>query len=134
MVKHLLYQQFIGMAQNFVGSNNCNLMLPNGQFGTRRRGGKDHSSERYIFTNTADIAKKIFNKNDEPLLNYLDSDGQQIEPEYYLPCVPLILINGTCGIGTGFSTDVLPHDLVDVANAIREKLNGNDCPTLHPKL
>jgi DNA topoisomerase-2 len=40
----------VGMAQDFVGSNNINLLLPNGQFGTRLQGGKDSASERYIFT------------------------------------------------------------------------------------
>ncbi len=122
----------VGMAQNFVGSNNCNLFLPNGQFGTRLQGGKDRSSERYIFTNTAPITKKIFSKNDDVLLNYLDSDGQQIEPEYYVPSVPMILVNGTTGIGTGFSTQVLPHKMSDVITAIRNKLDGKKVDTLKP--
>ena len=36
----------VGMAQNFVGSNNINLLSPNGQFGTRLQGGKDSASEK----------------------------------------------------------------------------------------
>lgn len=40
----------VGLAQNFVGSNNINLLMPIGQFGTRLQGGKDAASARYIFT------------------------------------------------------------------------------------
>jgi len=122
----------VGMAQTFVGANNCNLYLPNGQFGTRLKGGKDHSSERYIYTNTAPIAKKIYNQLDDKLLNYIDSDGALVEPEYYVPSVPMILVNGTLGIGTGFSTEVLPHKMEDVVEAIRNKLDGKTTSKLNP--
>jgi len=122
----------VGMAQNFVGANNCNLFLPNGQFGTRLMGGKDRSSERYIFTNTADISKKIFNQLDDNLLKYHDSDGQIVEPEYYVPSIPMILINGTNGIGTGFSTEVLPHKLEDIVDALKNKINNKKVIKLKP--
>jgi len=122
----------VGMAQTFVGANNCNIYLPNGQFGTRLRGGKDHSSERYIYTNLTPITKKIFNKLDDKLLNYIDSDGMKVEPEYYTPSVPMILVNGTLGIGTGFSTEVLPHKMEDVVQSIRDRLDGKKSKTLKP--
>ena len=122
----------IKMAQNFVGSNNCNLYLPNGQFGTRLLGGDDRSSERYIFTNVSNIANKIFNKDDNILLNYLDSDGLSIEPEWYIPSIPLILLNGTNGIGTGFSTTVLQHKLEDIVENIKDLLNDKKPKILNP--
>ena len=74
----------IGMAQNYVGSNNINLLNPNGMFGTRYQNGDDAASPRYIFTNLNDITSYIFNKNDTPILNHLDDDGSIIEPEFYV--------------------------------------------------
>ncbi|KAL7594464.1 hypothetical protein Lser_V15G29666 [Lactuca serriola] len=92
----------IGMAHNFVGSNNINLLYPSGQFGTRQMGGKDHASGRYIYTKLTPITPHLFNKADELLLNYLSEDGQSIEPTWYLPIIPMVLVNGSVGIGTGW--------------------------------
>jgi DNA topoisomerase-2 len=96
-----MYSTIIGLAQTFVGSNNINLMAPNGQFGTRAQGGPDAASPRYIFTQLTAIARKVFRPNDDALLNYLDEDGKKIEPEWYMPVIPMILVNGADGIGTG---------------------------------
>jgi DNA topoisomerase-2 len=98
-----LMQTIVGLAQNFVGSNNINVLEPNGQFGTRLAGGKDAASPRYIFTNLSKLARCIFHPSDDSLLNYLHEDGQSIEPEWYLPILPMILVNGSDGIGTGAS-------------------------------
>ena len=114
----------VGMAQNFVGSNNINLFEPNGQFGTRLQGGKDSASERYIFTQLNKITRLIFPKEDDAILKYLDDDGTPVEPIYYLPIIPMILINGTKGIGTGFSTEILPHNPVDIINYLLCKLKN----------
>ena len=114
----------IGMAQNFVGSNNVNLLVPNGQFGTRLQGGKDSASERYIFTMLNKITRFIYPKEDEPILKYLDDDGMPIEPVYYVPIVPMILVNGSKGIGTGFSTDVMCYYLLQIIRYLKNKLNG----------
>ena len=100
----------INMAQNYVGSNNINLLFPSGQMGTRIMGGKDAASPRYIFTYLAELTRLIFKQEDEPILKYLDDDGTQIEPEYFMPIIPMILVNGTEGIGTGFSTKIPCYD------------------------
>nr|GEX28460.1 DNA topoisomerase 2 isoform X2 [Tanacetum cinerariifolium] len=70
-----LVDTIINMAQNYVGSNNINLLQPNGNFGTRLMGGKDHSSARYLFTQLSPITRYIFQKTDEHLLNYLNDNG-----------------------------------------------------------
>lgn len=101
-----LMDTIINLAQDFVGSNNINLLKPVGQFGTRLQGGKDASSPRYIFTQLSKEFRDIFNPEDFELLEYLDDDGYPIEPKFYVPTLPMILINGACGIGTGFSSDV----------------------------
>jgi DNA topoisomerase-2 len=100
----------VNLAQNFVGSNNLNLLEPSGQFGTRLAGGKDAASSRYIFTRLAPYTKKIFDPLDNEVLKHLVDDGQQVEPEFYVPILPMILINGAEGIGTGFSCYVPPFD------------------------
>ena len=108
----------VGMAQDFVGSNNINLLLPNGQFGTRLQGGKDSASERYIFTQLNKITRLIFRKEDDLVLDYLDDDGLSVEPKFYVPIIPMILVNGAKGIGTGFSTDILSYNPIDIINYI----------------
>ena len=99
-----LMSTIINMAQNYIGSNNINLLEPIGQFGTRLMGGKDSASPRYIFTKLTPIAYKIFEDNDNSLLAYKEDDGTYIEPAYYVPVIPFILVNGADGIGTGYST------------------------------
>jgi len=86
------------MAQNFVGSNNLNLLEPSGQFGTRLVGGTDAASPRYIFTHLAPVARLLFPEDDDALLTYREDDGQLIEPEFYAPVIPLLVINGTQGM------------------------------------
>ena len=116
----------VGMAQDFVGSNNINLLTPNGQFGTRLQGGKDSASERYIFTQLNKITRYIFRKEDDPILDYLDDDGQSVEPRFYVPIVPMILVNGGKGIGTGFSTDILCYHVDHLIKYLKNRLDISD--------
>jgi DNA topoisomerase-2 len=129
----------VNMAQNFVGSNNINLLEPKGQFGTRLRGGEDSASERYIFTNMSKMTRVLFPVVDDSdkILDYLDDDGTQVEPVFYAPIIPMILVNGSKGIGTGFSTDIMCYDPVSIIDAISGALSNvavaetqtSDCTT-----
>lgn len=101
------------LVENFIITHN-----------SRIHNGKDSASPRYIFTNLTNTTPLLFNKYDNKLLDYIDSDGMMIEPKNYVPVLPMILINGTCGVGTGFSTFIPPFDLEDVAKVILNKLNG----------
>ena len=112
----------VGMAQNFVGSNNINLFMPNGQFGTRLQGGKDSASERYIFTCLNKITRTLFPSADDNILQYLDDDGLLVEPIFYAPIIPMVLVNGSKGIGTGFSTDVMSYNPLDIIKYLKSKL------------
>jgi DNA topoisomerase-2 len=112
----------VGMAQNFVGSNNINLFMPNGQFGTRLQGGKDSASERYIFTQLNKITRSIFPHTDDNVLKYLNDDGLLVEPIYYAPIIPMVLINGSKGIGTGFSTDIMCYNPLQIIEYLKQKL------------
>jgi DNA topoisomerase-2 len=123
-----LQEAIIGMAQIFVGTNNINLLQPNGQFGTRISGGQDSSSPRYIHTLLSKLTKLIFRDEDNAVLNYLDEDGLSIEPEYYIPIIPMVLVNGGIGIGTGYSTNIPqfnPNEIIDIYMNIMNKINSN---------
>jgi len=127
-----LNKAIVAMAQDYVGSNNLNLFMPNGQFGTRLEGGNDSASPRYIFTELNPLAEKIFIPADKEILTYLDDDGKQIEPEFYIPIIPMILVNGSNGIGTGYSTNVPLFNPVDIAENYLTKLNGGDFQPIYP--
>lgn len=120
-----LTNTIIGMCQDFVGSNNISLLMPNGQFGTRLMGGKDHASARYIFTQLSKITRILFSPLDDELLNYLEDDGFKIEPEYYMPIVPMVLVNGCEGIGSGYSTYVPKFNITDIISELINKLQDS---------
>jgi DNA topoisomerase-2 len=122
----------VGMAQDFMGSNNINLLLPEGQFGSRLKSGKDFSAPRYISTRLTEITKHVFNHADDPILEAHCDDGQYVEPHTYLPILPMVLINGTEGIGTGFSTFIPPHNPVDCIANIRRLLEGEEFVEMIP--
>ena len=117
-----LYGAIINMAQNFVGSNNINLLEPNGQFGTRLQGGDDAASERYICTQLSKLTRLIFPEADDAILTYLEDDGTPVEPMFYVPIIPMQLINGGKGIGTGFSTDILNYNPLTIIDFIIDSL------------
>jgi DNA topoisomerase II len=113
----------VNMAQNFVGSNNINLLEPNGQFGTRLHGGDDSASERYIFTMLNSLTRYLFPEADDAVLTYLNDDGTMVEPEFYVPIIPFALMNGISGIGTGFSCNIEPYNPMQIIQYLKLKLN-----------
>ncbi|NDE16201.1 hypothetical protein EBZ80_14840 [bacterium] len=118
-----LMAAIVGMAQNFVGANNINLLAPNGQFGTRLEGGKDSAAPRYIFTALEPIVGTMLSRADDPALRWVEDDGARVEPEYYMPVIPLLLANGTEGsIGTGYSSYVPPFSPREIVAALRGRL------------
>ena len=119
-----LNQAIKGMAQNFVGANNINLLFPSGQFGTRIQGGDDAASERYIFTRLEKITRTIFQSADDNILKYLNDDGTPVEPLFYAPIIPMILVNGSKGIGTGFSTDVMCYNPLQIIEYLNCKIGS----------
>jgi len=128
-----LASAIVGLAQDYVGSNNVNVLVPSGQFGTRLAGGKDHASPRYIFTRLAPACRAMFPAGDDGLLNYLDDDGQSIEPDHYLPVIPFVLVNGADGIGTGWSTSIPNFDPREVIGNVRRALDGDELVPMHPR-
>ncbi len=121
-----LNSTIISMAQDYCGSNNINLLQPNGQFGTREEGGKNAASPRYIFTVLPRIIKKVFIDDDEYVIEKQFEEGGQIEPKTYYPIIPLILINGSEGIGTGYSTNVPQFNPLEIVKNLKLFINGTE--------
>jgi len=117
----------VQMAQTYVGSNNLNLLEPEGQFGTRNLGGKEAASARYIFTKLNTLTRKLFREEDEQILNFLSEEGQNIQPDFYMPILPLILINGTSGIGTGWSSFIPAYSPIEIAANLKKRLLDYSC-------
>jgi DNA topoisomerase-2 len=120
-----LQAAIVGMAQDFIGSNNINLLLPNGQFGSRVHGGKDAGQPRYIHTQLSPIVTKLFIKSDTNILENMEDNGLVVEPTHYIPIIPMILVNGACGIGTGFSTNIPCYNPKELINSLVYMLENN---------
>jgi DNA topoisomerase II len=121
-----LHQTIIALAQDYIGSNNVNCLEPSGNFGTRLAGGSDSASPRYIFTRLTPFARRIFSPLDEPVLTYNTDDDKRIEPTIYAPVVPMILLNGADGIGTGWSTSIPNYHPVDIVNNLKGRMGRLD--------
>jgi len=120
----------INMAQNYCGSNNINLLYPSGNFGTRRLGGKDSASPRYIFTQLSSLTRNIFITKDEFVLENVIEEGDVVEPIRYYPIIPMILVNGSEGIGTGYSTNIPPFNPIDIIANIKDYIRGTQVDKL----
>ena len=127
-----LQKAIVNMSQDFVGSNNINILEPIGQFGSRIMGGSDSAQPRYIHTKLPDLTYKLFRKEDGYILNYLDDDGSPVEPETYIPIIPMILVNGSEGIGTGWSTSIPPYNPLDIIKNLNKKLDGEEMEEMRP--
>lgn len=112
----------ITLAKDYAGSNNYPLLLKDGQFGNVIDNG--NSSPRYIFVMRYDKLDEMFDKEDREIIEYLKFDGCSIEPRFYLPKLPLVLINGSTGIGNGYSCNILTRDVSSVAKYLNNKITN----------
>jgi DNA topoisomerase-2 len=112
------------MANEFPGTNNIPLLYRDGQFGSRLDGGEDAASARYIFTKMDMMTEYIFRSEDTPILKQVNDDGDLVQPEHYVPIIPMILVNGCLGIGTGWSTTIPCYNPLDLSNAIKAWLKN----------
>jgi DNA topoisomerase-2 len=111
-----LSETIIAMAQNFVGANNLPYFTQDGQFGTRNLGGEDAAQPRYPDTRPQEWLKYVYFPQDFPLMERAVDEGNEVEPVSFLPIIPMALINGCLGIGTGHSTFIpncSPMEIVD---------------------
>lgn len=123
----------IGMGQDYAGSNNINWLHPEGQFGSRIQNGKDAASGRYTETKFSKITPIIFNNSDNKLLSYrVNDDNKKVEPVYYLPIIPTILVNGCEGIGTGYSTHIPSYNPSDILENMRRFFKKEELIEMKP--
>ena len=130
-----LYDTIIKLANDIVGMNNIPLLFRDGQYGTRLQGGKDAAAGRYIFTKADQLTRLIFPAIDDNLLPRHRDDGDLIEPMFYIPVIPMILVNGcTAGIGTGWSCSVPTYNPLDLISSCKKWITkGDDAVVdLHP--
>ena len=117
-----LYGVIVGLAQNFVGTNNIPLLQRKGNFGNRLI--PEASADRYIFTCAEKYLKDIFKEEDTDVLEEQVFEGDVIEPKFYVPIIPLLVVNGSIGLTTGFTQKILPRNPQEVIEWLENKLDG----------
>jgi DNA topoisomerase-2 len=117
-----LQSTLIGLANNYPGSNNMNIFLPEGQFGSRLTA--DAAAARYIETKLGPNFRALFPKADDAILEHHETDGEKIEPKTYMPLLPVSLINGASGTGTGHACLIMAYNPMEIAAACLTILNG----------
>jgi len=110
----------VTLAQDFCGSNNLSIMEPIGSFGTRHI--PEAAAPRYIFTKPSKYFDYLFRKEDDHSLIEQEFEGEKIEPIFYVPTLPLILLNGSTGIGVGFASTILARDLNNIISIVNNFL------------
>ncbi len=120
-----LQDTIIGMANEFPGTNNIPILYRDGQFGSRLDGGADAASARYIYTKMEMLTEYIYKDEDTPILTQINDDGDLVQPEFYIPIIPMILVNGCLGIGTGWSCNVPCYNPLDLIIAIKVWLDND---------
>ena len=114
-----LYDTIIKLANEFPGTNNIPLLYRDGAFGTRLSWARDAASPRYIFTKMEPLTPLLFREEDDVLLDYVVDDGDIVEPKFYVPIIPMVLVNGALGIGSGWSTSIPCFNPLDIIDCIK---------------
>ncbi len=123
----------VGLAQDYPGSNNYPLLEKHGQFGSRLS--NEAAAPRYIHVKISKNWDKFFKENDQDIVEYLYDDGEKVEPKYFIPVIPTILLNGCDGVGNGFKSKILNYDVPDVVRALNEVITkGKVVTPLIPKI
>lgn len=109
-----LQETIAHMTQQYCGANQIRYLKALSQSGTRHDDRKVHAQPRYMNTQIEEITRLIFVDGEDAVLQYNEEDGKQVEPKCYAGTIPMILINGTKGIGTGYSTEFPTYGVNDV--------------------
>jgi DNA topoisomerase-2 len=124
----------VGLAQRFPGANNINLFEPVGQFGSILS--SESSSHRYIYTHGSIYLRQYMHTGDDLILEHKYEDGDRVEPTHFYPVLPMWIVNGAQGIGTGHSVKILPRDPASVRDVVRTLVKGQtpSADTINTKL
>ena len=110
-----IYDAMARMAQDF----SLRYMLIDGQGNFGSIDGDEPAAMRYTEARLTPLSEAMIediDRNTVPF--YLNFDGSLEQPEYLPSKIPNLLINGGSGIAVGMATNMLPHNLVEVCNAI----------------
>lgn len=122
----------ITMAQDFVGSNNLPLLIGDGRFGNIDGGGKHASAPRYLSVKPSPLLPLIFRPEDDVLLTPCEVEGKKVEPEFYLPIIPVALLNGVECICTGWAAKIPNYNPLQVIDAYLNRLQNRRFRELTP--
>lgn len=122
----------VSLAQDFACSNNVNLLLPFGQFGSREKNGADHGNFHYLSVGLNPITMWIFLREDFSIQKRLRHLEMLIEPDVLLPIIPTVLLNPSTGIGNGFSTKIPSFDLSDIIENLQSLIGGKEFIKMTP--
>lgn len=112
-----------GLGQDYAGTNNIPLLQKKGNFGTRFA--QEPSASRYIYSYGSKDFFELFQKEDSKILTKQFFEGEEIEPMFFVPNLPILLINGSEGVSSGFAQKILPRDPAKIKKYILNKLNGS---------
>uniref|UniRef100_A0A6C0LLU5 DNA topoisomerase (ATP-hydrolyzing) n=1 Tax=viral metagenome TaxID=1070528 RepID=A0A6C0LLU5_9ZZZZ len=111
----------IKMTHKFPGSNMIPLLIGDGQLGSRNRKGKDAGEARYVGASlNKKIAEAMFRKDDFPILLKSFSDGIEVEPKYYIPTLPLPILEFQKSVSYAWSLNVYPRDIKAVCDVLKK--------------
>ena len=123
-----LENAIVTMAQKF--KNNAALLEEDGQFGSLRS--PQPGAARYIGTKLSENFRLIY--KDFDLLDYKEEEGESIEPKYFLPIIPTVLLNGSSGIAVGFASNVLNRDIKSIIDSCVKVIEGKKISSIKPSL
>ena len=129
-----IYGTTVKLAQGFPGALNVPLMTDDGGYGSRENGGKCDTAPRYLIGSAREYVKYLFHPDDDELLEYNFESGKQLEPKFFVPILPLSVINRQIGIGSGFSTTIPSFNPLDAKRYLEAWFTYGEEARKHVKL
>lgn len=121
-----LNKTIINIAQNFAGARNIPLLLPLNQFGSRFKGGSDAGSARYIDTKlNKPVTDLLYPHIDNDLLEYNIIDGQIAEPKYFVPILPMAILESVSLPSSGWKIETHARDINQVIKNVKNLIEDN---------
>lgn len=118
------------MAQEFTGARLLPIFVGYGQFGSRKKGGSDAAQPRYVSMKlNKKLTKEMFPPADLPLLEYVEQEGEEVEPKYYVPILPFVLLDHGNNPSEGWRYASWGRDITGVAAAVKACVTSDFQPS-----
>lgn len=129
-----LQESIAHMIQGYIGTNQIPYLNALSQAGSRDDPTKVHAAPRYANTSLAEIGRVLMNPSEDAVLDRNEDDGKMVEPKCYATTIPMVLINGCEGIGTGYSTKIPEYSIDDVVQRCEELARNNSIDAFEPMI